>query len=296
MAAPRCVRPGVTHMITRRCAGRAFRLRPSGATNEILQYCYALAAHKTGVDIHAIVVMSNHHHALVTDREGRLPDFLRELHRLTAKAMNASQGQWENLWAAEAPHELEVGDSEDLLRRIAYMAANPVEAGLVPTPEEWPGVLHLPSDDERGLRVQRPKAYFGPRSRSPREIELRITPPPRIRDVAARVGAAVAEAVERARAAVAAKGWSFLGRAKVLSTSFVKRARSLERKRKIVPRVAARSMFVRVRMLDAIREFRRAYHAALATWRAGERSAEFPDGTWWMRVFHGANVVSAPSL
>jgi hypothetical protein len=39
-------------------------------------------------------VMSNHHHLVVTDRRGALPDFLRELHRLTAKAINASQGQW----------------------------------------------------------------------------------------------------------------------------------------------------------------------------------------------------------
>jgi hypothetical protein len=71
-----------------------------------------------------------------------------------------------------------------------------------------------------------------------------------MRDVAVRVGAAVAEAVAKACAEMVEKGWEFLGRAKVLATSFVKRARSLEKRRKLVPRVAARSMFLRVRMLD----------------------------------------------
>jgi hypothetical protein len=78
----------------------------------------------------------------------------------------------------------------------------------------------------------------------------------------------------------------------VLATSFVKRARSLEKRRKIVPRVAAKSMFLRVRMLEAIREFRRAYHDALAAWRGGKKDVGFPDGTWWMRVFHRVRVVT----
>jgi hypothetical protein len=90
---------------------------------------------------------------------------------------------------------------------------------------------------------------------------------------------------------VAEKGWEFLGRAKVLATSFVKRARSLEKRRKLVPRGAARSMFLRLRMLESIREFRRAYRDALTAWRDGDKDVGFPEGTWWMRVFHRVKVV-----
>jgi hypothetical protein len=36
--------------------------------------------------------------------------------------------------------------------------------------------------------------------------------------------------------------------------------------------------------------FRAAYRAALGLWRDRVRSVAFPAGTWWMRVFHGANV------
>ncbi len=69
--------------------------------------------------------MSNHHHLIVTDTRGTLPDFLRELHRLTAKAMNAAQGQRENLWAAEPANVVRLVTDGDVEDKIAYLAANP---------------------------------------------------------------------------------------------------------------------------------------------------------------------------
>jgi hypothetical protein len=237
--------------------------------------------------------MSNHHHVVLTDVEGRLPDFARELHRLTAKAMNASQGQWENLWSAEHAHFLELGDDEAVVQRIAYVAANPVEAGLVAAPEEWPGVMLLPKERAYAEVVVRPKAYFGDVSRSPAEVELRIAPPAGIYRLLEKVAAVLERMLDRAHAAVREAGWQFLGRAGVLATSFVRRARSFERKRQIVPRVAARSMFIRQKLLAAQREFRRAYHAAVDAWRDGLRDIVFPLGTWWMRLFHGVDVGGA---
>jgi REP element-mobilizing transposase RayT len=100
VAHPRRIIRNETYLITRRCYQRTFRLRPSPETNQAFMYCLAFAMKKTGVRLHAACAMSNHHHLVVTDPNGLLPDFLRELHRLTAKAINAVQGQWENLWAA----------------------------------------------------------------------------------------------------------------------------------------------------------------------------------------------------
>ena len=107
MARPRPIVASKTYMITRRCYQRTFRLRPSDETNQIFLYSLAWAAAKTGVQIHAACVMSNHHHIVLTDVCGMLPDFLRELHRTVAKAVNATQGEWENLWSAEPYHSLE---------------------------------------------------------------------------------------------------------------------------------------------------------------------------------------------
>ena len=109
MALPRRIVPSTTYMITRRCYQRTRRLRPSPETNQIFLYCLAWAAAKTGVVIHAVCVMSNHHHIVLTDVHGALPDFARELHRTVAKAINAAQGQCENLWSVEHYHSLELG-------------------------------------------------------------------------------------------------------------------------------------------------------------------------------------------
>ncbi len=292
MSPPRNVRPGVTYLLTRRCYQRTFRLRPSEQTNLIFRYCLGLAAAKTGVELHAVCVMSNHHHIVLTDVTGCLPDFARELHRLCAKAMNASQGQWENLWSADHCHCLELGDDDAVVQRIAYVAANPVEAGLVAAPQEWPGVMLLPREQAYAEAVARPKEYFGDGSRSPAVVELRVTPPP-IENLGERVAAVLETMLAKAHAAARENGWEFLGRAGVLATSFVRRARSFERRRQIIPRVAARSMFIRQRLLAAQREFRRAYHAAMERWRQGVRDVVFPEGTWWMRVFHDVAVGGA---
>src|SRR4051812_41347670 len=141
VAHPRRVVPDETYLITRRCYQRTFRLRPCAETNRIFTYCLAFAMQKTGVVLHAACVMSNHHHLIVTDPNGVLPDFLRELHRLTAKAMNAAQGEWENLWAAEPCNVVRLVTDDDVEEKIAYVIANPVAAGLVKKPDEWPGLM-----------------------------------------------------------------------------------------------------------------------------------------------------------
>ena len=80
--------------------------------------------------------MSNHLHLLASDPRGLLPEFTREFHRLAAKALNASQGQFENLWAAEKTNVLPVADDAAVVDRLAYIVASPGAAGLVPKPED----------------------------------------------------------------------------------------------------------------------------------------------------------------
>ena len=285
-------------MITRRCYQRTFRLRPSEDTNRIFLYSLAWAAAKTGVEIHALCVMSNHHHLVVTDRRGALPDFLREFHRTVAKALNATQGEWENLWSAEPYHSLELGAEEDVIDKIAYIAANPTEAGLVETPEEWPGVLLLPEAEVRTLEITRPTTYFTNARVFPDAVTLRVSPVATTRsqsagDVFQRVAGAIQQAVARARNAMAAGGRTFLGRHGVLSHSFRKRAESFEPRRGPIPKVRARNRGLLKAMLGRYSVFYAVYQAALAAWRGGDRHAVFPFGTWGLRVFHSACVATA---
>jgi REP element-mobilizing transposase RayT len=297
MTQPRHVVAGATYLVTRRCCQRSFRLRPSPLTTQILTYCLALAAAKTGVVIHAGCFMSNHHHLVVTDEKGVLPDFLRELHRATAKAMNASQGQRENLWSAEPCSVVRLVDDHDVVDKIAYVAANPVAAGLVAKPEEWPG---LSLWKECVVRVRRPGVYFDQRRPARDALELRIAAPLATSSNAStaswarRVELALAKKVTDAHRAMRSACRTFLGRAAVRAQTFVKHAKSREPRRTIIPTVAAKNPAARSAMLSLQRAFRTAYRQAVLAWKLGERAIEFPFGTWWMRVHHRAACALAP--
>lgn len=297
MAFPRRVIPGTRYMITRRCSQRTYRLRPSEATNRIFLYALAWAAAKTGVELHAMCVMSNHYHLVLTDVRGSLPDFVRELNRTVAKALNASQGEWESLWSAEPYHALELAADEDVVDKIAYVAANPVEAGLVESPEQWPGVLLLPEAETTLRTVRRPSTYFTNDGAFPEVETLRVTP---LRasgaahpDLGSRLAAAIQGAAFRARSAILASGRRFLGKAAVLSASFRKRAESFELRRGPIPQVRARNRTLLRAILATYRLFRSAYKLSFAAWRGGDRSATFPKGTWAMALIHGASVAVA---
>jgi hypothetical protein len=224
---------------------------------------------------------------VVTDPLGQLPNFLRELHRLTAKAINAAQGQWENLWSAEPCSAVLLADDEDIIDKIAYVAVNPVAAGLVSRPEEWPG---LSLWTEGTMTATKPLAYFRERGECPDSVSLRVVPPhwTHARAPVGRIQAAIAYKVTQAHRKVRMAGCGFVGRAAVLTGSFIKRAVSLEPKRVVVPTVAAKNPQARKTLLAIQKAFRAAYRRALETWKAGVRDIVFPFGTWWMGVHHGA--------
>ena len=109
-------------MVTRRCTQRTFLLRPDAVANQVFLYCLAYAAQKTGVRVLYAMAMSNHHHAIVHDPDGVLPAFTQELHSLTARALNAWRGRWENFWADEQPGQVELVEELDVFDKIAYAA------------------------------------------------------------------------------------------------------------------------------------------------------------------------------
>ncbi|MCU0691560.1 MAG: hypothetical protein MUF54_09175 [Polyangiaceae bacterium] len=293
MTRPRCIIAGGVYLITRRACQRMFRLRPCSWTNRILMYCLACAAARTGISVFAYVCMSNYHQIVLCDPQGKLPVFLHLLHLFAAKALNAFQGEVENLWAAEHTSVVRLASTHDTLAKIAYVAANPVNAGLVPRPDDWPGVV-LWRPGSRVI-VTRPDVYFG--LNFPEQLELRVAVPTDCNDPQRwtdLVHSAVDTEVRKARASVQASGLSFLGRDRVLKASFMAKAKSYEQKRGINPRLAAKDITTRRAFLRAQKLFHAAYRAALDLWRAGDRSVAFPFGTWWMSVHHGAAV--APGL
>lgn len=164
MSLPRRLEPGRTHAVTRRCARRAFLLRPDEQVNQIILYSLGVALSRHSVELHAFLAEANHTHANTTDDEAVLSEFFRDFHSLVARALNARLGRGENLWAPGSFDNVEIHDQATLEEQLLYLWTNPVKDGLVARPEEWPGVLFLPEDLGREITVPRPEsAFFGGR-------------------------------------------------------------------------------------------------------------------------------------
>ena len=129
-------------------------MKPTPLCIQIFTYCLAIAAEKYGILVHAITVLSNHSHIICSDPQGRLPEFMGDLHKLVAKCLNASMGRWENFWASEKPSAVALEKEEDVWDKLVYTACNPVAAGLVAKAEKWPGpVAFFPG---KTLHAKRP--------------------------------------------------------------------------------------------------------------------------------------------
>jgi hypothetical protein len=86
-------------------------------------------------------------------------------------------------------------------------------------------------------------------------------------------------------------GTRVLGRRAVLRQSWRDRPASLEPRRGLRPRLAARSKWTRIEALRRDRQFLEDYRASRTDWLAGVDTT-FPYGTYWLRRF--ANVPIAP--
>ena len=279
--------PGASYLITRRCTQRQFLLVPRRQTVQIIRYCLAYAMSRTGVLVHAVIFMSNHYHIVVTDLFGKLPVFVECLNKLIAKAVNASLGRWENLWASEQASYVRLPDDAAILDKIAYVLCNPVQAALVKRGHQWPGVRH---GRFGSFRVARPSGFFRADGTMPESIELVITPPAfgglAPHEAQERIDRAVLEREAAERAKILQSGRRFLGVRAVKNQNPFDSPRTDEPRRQLSPRVATRKPWLREEVLGRCREFARAYREALTAWRAGIRNVVFPFGTYLMRLHH----------
>ena len=287
---PRCVLPGTVRFITRRCAERRFFLRPSRDTNEIVLYALAVTAQRYRVLVHAYCVLSNHMHLVLTDVEGRLPDFMRDLNSTIARAVNASLGRFEGFWSSDGSYSaVDPQAPSDIVAKIAYVLANPVAAGLVKRGAAWPGLWSAPEQiGATRLAARRPEGFFDPDGQLPETAELALTVPP---------GFASTEEFRAQLAAelrdLASEGRRFLGVARVLCQNPFARPARREPRFKLEPRIAARDKWKRIEGLLRIAEWEKQYRASRVSWCAGLRDVLFPAGTWLMRVLHGAQCAGA---
>ena len=299
MTLPRRIVPNATYLVTRRCTQRLFLLKPSIRTTTVFVYCLAVAARKTGVLVHAIAVMSNHYHAVCTDPEGRLPEFMAYLHRLVATCMNAGLGRWENFWASEKPSAVLLENDEDVLDKIVYLACNPVTSGLVAKAEHWPG---LPAyQPGKTLNADRPEVFFRKDGDMAESASITLVPPPlttkpTLQNYNEQISNLVRSEEMRVQTEMGKLGRSFRGKAAALGQKVSDSPFTKKQRRRLNPDVACKSKWHRIEALRRLKSFISEYKEALIEWRRGNREVVFPAGTYALRIHAGVRCVHPPAV
>jgi len=292
---PRRIVPGRVYMVTRRCTQRQFLLRPDRETTNAFIYCLALAAQRTEMRVLAFLAHSNHHHTVVVDTHGRMPEFLELFHKLVAKHQNALRGRWENFWASEATSVVELVGTEDILAKMTYALTNPVKDGLIDRADQWPGASSLFANLNDGpVSVRRPSRFFRKDGYLPEWVTLEVERPPgfehlELAEWRALLGDRIRAVETAARDERQAEGRRILGRAEVLRQRPTDRPESHAARRQMSPRVASVNKWARIEAIQRNKAFLTAYRAARDLWKLGT-AAIFPAGTYWLRKFAGVSV------
>lgn len=291
---PRPIVPGATYLVTRRCTQRQYLLAPSKTTSEVFLYCLAYAAQKTRVRVHAVIVMSNHYHLVVTDELGVLPVFVECLNKLVAKTMNAHLGRWENFWASQQASYVQLLDADAVIDKIAYVICNPVAAGGCPSSDEWPGVCVWRPGKRR---VKRPDFFFRRSGCMPESVDLFVELPALVGmtpgHTRRRIEQAIGERERTQQERVRREGQTFAVANELKRVDPFDSPRTREPRRRLSPTIASRDPVARVDALARRAGFLSKYRLALASWLEGIRTTCFPFGTYLMRVRHAAMCAEA---
>ncbi|MEM9696316.1 MAG: hypothetical protein AAGA56_27475 [Myxococcota bacterium] len=275
-------------MTTRRTTQREYLLAPNSTTAEVVSFCLFEAAEQYGLEVCAVVAMSNHYHALMIDREGSYPRFLARFHAHVAKVQNARYGRWENLWAgAKQTSMVRCVEPEDAFRQMIYVLTNPVRAHLVTRAADWPGLTSLPAQRlDKTSVVKRPRWFFAKENSVVRdEVEVTYRRLPgfehlTLEEWVAKIDAAVAEVEAAAAAERARDGGRVVGRKALRRLSHKDKPSTREPRRQMSPRIACKDTDKRIAALRELMAFEWSYRQAWQAVQAGDRRVLFPPGTW----------------
>ena len=138
---PRLTVPGYPHHIIQRGNNRQ-AIFSTAADYQLLLSLLDENAHKFGVALHAYVLMGNHFHVLATPTTQQgLPQMMQAVGRRYVRYFNDRQGRTGTLWEGRYRSTL-IDRDRYLLACMAYIDLNPVRAGLVSDPKDYPWSSH----------------------------------------------------------------------------------------------------------------------------------------------------------
>lgn len=301
--------------VTGRAIDRQFRFVPNEETVQTIRYCLGVTLEGYGVQLHAFVWMSNHYHLVLTDVNGELPDFMRDLNSKIPRALNANRGNRGQNFARESYNLVVSADEEAILRHCAYTEANPCAAHLVEHARQWEGVSSAGMDYGEEQEVLRPdcglwgevearedtdvtRAKYRGSSSAPELVKIRLARPPCRAELSAgklreMVYAQVEELEKVARKEREAEGRAVMGMERVTARHYKESAHGREQYFQSEPGVSGSRGDALREVREGYREFVRMYRKALKVFMAGQEVV-FPLGTWWMRRCLGVECACGP--
>lgn len=286
---------GDTYLVTLRAQDGVFHARPSPAVNRIMAFCLAHAAQQFNIRVHAFVFMSNHFHLVVTDMEEQLGDFMHWLDLFTAKCLNVVNGRRGKVWDIDGYNDVKLCDADSVLEKILYVMANPVAAALVRKPSQWPGFISLPRHYEGTVfDIERPRVFFRQEGKSqkasvvPPRAKLELTVPPQFEKMSGAefrklLSEKLKGEVENLHESHHLNGKKFLGKEGVVAMPADHRPPSEKAtlEREIIPHFACSDKEFRKKYTEQFKAFWRDHREAYRSFRKGDRTVEFPAGSYW---------------
>lgn len=139
---PRLTVPGYPHHVIQRGNNRQAIFREP-ADYECMLDLLAAEARKFQVAVHAYVLMDNHFHLLVTPRTDKgLPAMMQAVGRSYVRYFNRRYQRSGTLWEGRYRSTI-VQSARYLLACMVYIDLNPVRAGMVGKPGDYPWSGHL---------------------------------------------------------------------------------------------------------------------------------------------------------
>ncbi|MEY4711191.1 MAG: hypothetical protein RIS88_641 [Pseudomonadota bacterium] len=133
--------PGYPHHVIQRGIDRQPIFRDA-ADHEVMRGLLAEQSRAAGVALHAYVLMDNHFHLLATPAEGdALARMMQGIGRRYVRHFNTQAGRRGTLWEGRYRCAL-LQPETSLLDCMAYIDLNPVRAGQVEAPADYPWSSH----------------------------------------------------------------------------------------------------------------------------------------------------------
>jgi putative transposase len=195
---PRLTLPGYPHHIIQRGNNRQAIFADS-ADYEALLGLLEEYSKKFQVAIHSYVLMSNHFHLLATPQtEDGVPQLLQAVGRSYVRWFNKRQERTGTLWEGRYKSTL-IQAERYLLACMVYIDLNPVRAGMVASPAEFPWCSYLHYTGRRADRLITPHPFYW---------ELGNTPFAREQAYADLVAAGIGSKQQQALTEATIRGWA----------------------------------------------------------------------------------------